>query len=122
MIQDKYPVLTNCWGAMDSLKVGLEAAGDEQKQSCFYNGWKCNHYISNLFLFSPAGQICAAYFNAPGTVHDSMMAQMSGIYSKIDEVYVRTGAQVVVDSAFSKNTRNSLIKSFANTINRDGRS
>ena len=121
MIQDKYPALTNCWGAMDGLKIGLEAAGDEQTQSRFYNGWKCDHYISNLFLFSPAGRICAAYFNAPGTVHDSTMALMSGIYSKIDEVYVRTGARVVVDSAFSKNSRNSLIKSFASNIDRDGR-
>ena len=121
MIQDKYPALTNCWGAMDGLKIGLEAAGDKQTQSRFYNGWKCDHYISNLFLFSPAGRICAAYFNAPGTVHDSTMALMSGIYSKIDEVYVRTGARVVVDSAFSKNSRNSLIKSFASNIDRDGR-
>ena len=58
MIQDKYPALTNCWGAMDGLKIGLEAAGDEQAQSRFYNGWKCDHSISNLFLFSPAGRIC----------------------------------------------------------------
>ena len=85
MVQDIYPALTNCWGAMDGLKIELEAAGDEQKQSHFYNGWKCDHYISNLFLFSPAGRICAAYFNAPGTAHDSTMAQMSGMYSKIDD-------------------------------------
>ena len=49
------------------------------------------------------------------------MAQMSGIYDKIDDVYVRTGARVVVDSAFSKNDRNLLIKSFANNIDRSGR-
>ena len=30
--------------------------------------------------------------NTPGTVHDGTRAQMSGIYSKIDEVYVCTGA------------------------------
>ena len=46
---------------------------------------------------------------------------MSGIYNKIDDVYIRTGARVVVDSAFSKNNRNSLIKSFANNIDRSGR-
>ena len=49
------------------------------------------------------------------------MAQMSGMYSKIDKVYIHT-AQVVVDSAFSKNTRKSLIKLFANNVDRDGRS
>ena len=37
MIQDQYPALSNCWGAMDGLKVGLEAAGDEQVQSQYYN-------------------------------------------------------------------------------------
>ena len=36
------------------------------------------------FLFSPAGKICATYFNAPGTAQNSTMAQMSGGYDKID--------------------------------------
>ena len=121
MVAQKYPSLNDCWGAMDGLKVGVECAGDEVTQNRFYNGWKCDHYISNVFLFSPAGKICAVYFNAPGIVHDSTMAQMSGIYDKIDDVYRRTGARVVVDSAFSKNDRNSLIKSFANNIDRNGR-
>ena len=65
MVSEKYPSLNDCWGAMDGLKVGLEAAGDEATQNRFYNGWKCDHYISNLFLFSSAGKIGAAYFNAP---------------------------------------------------------
>ena len=72
MVAQKYPSLNDCWGAMDGLKVGVECAGDEVTQNRFYNGWKCDHYISNVFLFSPAGKICAVYFNAPGIVHDSV--------------------------------------------------
>ena len=52
--------------------------------------------------------------NINGIVHDSTMADMSGIY---DNVYVRTCARVVMDSVFSKNNQNLLIKSSANNIN-----
>ena len=121
MISTKYPSLQDCWGAMDGLKIEIEVPKDEDTQNMFYNGWKCGHYISNLFLFSPNGKICACYFNAPGTVHDSTMANRSGIYERIDEVYVKTGGRVVVDSAFGKRNHSSLIKSFANNIDQQGR-
>ena len=121
MISAKYPSLPDCWGAMDGLKIEIEVPKDEDKQNMFYNGWKCGHYISNLFLFAPNGKICACYFNAPGTVHDSTMAIRRGIYDSIDEIYVRTGGRVVVDSAFGKQNRNSLIKSYANNIDQQGR-
>ena len=52
----KYPALTNCWGAMDGLKIRLERAGNPRVQNLFFNGWTHNHYISNLFLFSPDGK------------------------------------------------------------------
>lgn len=119
-IAEKYPALTNVWGAMDGLKIPIETAGDTLIQNQFYNGWKCSHYISNLFLFSPAGKICAAYFNAPGTTHDSTMARLGGIYDKIDKMYAETGYKVVVDSAFGKGERASLVKSFANNVNNQG--
>jgi hypothetical protein len=65
----KYPALQNCWGAMDGLKIRLECAGNSKMQNLFYNGWTQDHYISNLFLFSPDGKIRACYVNAPGSVH-----------------------------------------------------
>ena len=83
---------------MDGLKVALQAAGDEVVQNFYYNGWKCDHFILNVFVFSPVGKICAAFYNAPGTMHDSTMAQLGS--GKIDEVYTQTGEKVVVDSAF----------------------
>ena len=40
MIQDQYPALSNCWGAMDGLKVGLEATGDVTcKTYICHNSW-----------------------------------------------------------------------------------
>ncbi len=39
-------------------------------KSHFYNGWTHDHCVANLFLFTPDGQICAAYVNSPGTAHD----------------------------------------------------
>jgi hypothetical protein len=37
------PALTNCWGAMDGLKVRLEKAGNSQIQNIFFNGWTHDH-------------------------------------------------------------------------------
>ena len=40
MINQKYPLLTNCWGAMDCLKLTLQRAENETQQNNFYkNGW-----------------------------------------------------------------------------------
>jgi GT2 family glycosyltransferase len=71
-------------------------------QNIFFNGWTHGHYVSNPFLFSPDGKVRACYINAPGTFHDSTIANMSTIYDLIDNLYERMGSKIVVDSAFSK--------------------
>lgn len=119
-ITEKYPALTNCWGAMDGLKIRLERAGNAQVQNLFFNGWTHDHYISNLFLFSPDGKIRACYCNAPGAMHDSTLAKWGGIYDKIDKLYRARGAKVVVDSAFSSEQRDSVYKSFQTNIDNQG--
>jgi hypothetical protein len=116
----KYPALQNCWGAMDGLKIRLECAGNSQMQNLFYNGWTHDHYISNLFLFSPDGKIRACYVNAPGSVHDSTMAKWGGLYQKIDDMYRIHGVKIVVDSAFASDARDSVYKSYQNNIDNDG--
>ncbi len=47
------------------------------------------HCVSNLFLLTLGGQICATYLNSPGTTHDSTIANISKIYGHTDEVYHR---------------------------------
>jgi DDE superfamily endonuclease len=116
----KYPALVNCWGAMDGLKIRLEKAGNPRVQNLFYNGWTHDHYISNLFLFSPDGKIRACYVNSPGNMHDSTMAKWGGIYDKVDDLYRTHGVKIVVDSAFSLEGRDSVYKSYQNNIDNHG--
>ena len=119
-IREKYPALHNCWGAMDGLKLRVERSGNYQIQNMFFNGWQHDHYISNLFLFSPDGKIRACYINAPGTMHDSTMAKWGNVYSKIDQLFAERGAMIVVDSAFSSENRQSMFKSWQSNIDNQG--
>jgi hypothetical protein len=124
-INDKYPSLTNVWGSMDGLKLYLQQAGRKDGrgdvQNYFLSGWTHDHYVSNLFLFSLDGKIHKFFVNAPGCWHDSTLANTSGIYDDLDEIYhAHGGAQVVVDSAFSKDNRPSLVKSHQNIMDRFG--
>jgi DDE superfamily endonuclease len=89
-------------------------------QNLFYNGWTHNHYISNLFLYSPDRKIRACYVNAPGSVHDSTMAKWGGLYQKVDNMYRIYGVKIVVDSAFASKARDLDYKSFQNIIDNDG--
>ena len=59
-------------GAMDGLKLYVEASGDEAVQSRFYNGWTHDHYVSNVFYFVPDGTMRFMCINCPGTMHDSL--------------------------------------------------
>jgi hypothetical protein len=86
---------------MDGLKLLLQQSGDLKIQRRYYNGWTHDHYVTNLFLFSPDGKIHQCFLNAPGCMHDSTMAQWSSIYHELDALYKRTGAKIVIDSAFA---------------------
>jgi DDE superfamily endonuclease len=124
-INVKYPSLTNVWGSMDGLKLFLQQAGRKDGkgdvQNYFYNGWTHDHYVSNLFLFSPDGKIRKYFLNAPGCWHDSTLANSSGMYDDLDRIFeAHDEAQVVVDSAFSKDNRPSLVKSHQNIMDRLG--
>jgi len=120
IVEEKYPLLKKTWGATDGLKIRLQSPTDEIKQSLFYNGWTHDHYTTNLFLFSPDGKIRAMYVNAPGCLHDSTLANWSGIYDKIEKLHSKQGYSVVVDSAFNKEDRGGLIKSHQTNVGSDG--
>ena len=119
-INVKYPCLTDVWGAMDGLKLLLECAGDEETQNVFYNGWTHDHYVSNLFLFSPDGKIRKMFINAPGCWHDSTLGNTSGMYPALDAVFESRGGRVVADSAFSQVRSRAILKSHKNIVDRDG--
>jgi hypothetical protein len=66
----------------------------------FYNGWLHGHFVSTVFVFAVDGTIQICGLNAPGSMHDSTIADYTGVYDKLERVYEATGGRVIVDSAF----------------------
>lgn len=91
----------------DGLKVILKQSGDAVIQNRFYNGW--TYYDGNLLLLTPNGKINACSLNAPGPFHDSSIAELAGVYNKLQEYFDRNGGKCVVGSAFCRNFHPFLI-------------
>jgi hypothetical protein len=106
-----YPLLSDVWSTMDGLKLYLQQLGNTEIQACYYNGWTHGHYVTSIFVFCPDGTIPIAFFNVPGSVHDSQVAHWGRVYDELGAVYDDTGGKCTVDSAFSKVNRPFLIKS-----------
>ena len=111
-IGNKYQVLQRerVWGAADGLKLRLQQSTDWAIQNKYYNGWTGGTYVNSVFVFAPDGRIQIATINAPGTFHDSTMADY-GIYEKMGRLFKDFKVKVVVDSAFNLKDVNCLIKS-----------
>ena len=77
----------------------------------YYNGWVHGHYVSNVLLFTPDGHIICTVLNAPGSVHDSTLADWGGVYEKLEHAYNTTGGKCCLDSDFSAVKADYLIKS-----------
>jgi len=107
----RHPALSDVYCIADGLKLLIEQSGDVIIQNRFYNGWKHDHYVSNVFVFGPHGRIIACAINAPGCLHDSIIAGFGNIYEKLQATYDSTGGKCVVDSAFARARFPFLIKS-----------
>jgi hypothetical protein len=70
-----------------------------------------DHYDTSVFCFCPDRTIPIAFFNVPGSVHDSQVAEYGNIYGKYEDVFWLTGAKCCVDSAFGNMNREYLYKS-----------
>jgi DDE superfamily endonuclease len=115
----KHPLLTDVYCVADGVKFYFEQCEDLDEQCMYYNGWKCDHFVGNLFVFSLDGLIIGCVVNAPGSIHDSTLAELGGIYDKLNDVYVRTGGKCCVDSAFCNSANPCLIKSSENIMRAD---
>ncbi len=91
----RHPLLHNCWAMMDGLKLHLQQSGNTTIQERFYNGWTHDHYVTSVFCFCPDRTISIAFFNVPGSVHDSQVAELGNIYEKLEQVYETTGGEVL---------------------------
>jgi hypothetical protein len=69
-----------------------------------------HHYVTSVFCFCPHGTIPIAFFNVPGSVHESQVAELGKIYSKLEHVYKTTRGECCVDSAFGNMDRDYLLK------------
>ena len=70
-------------------------------QNAYYNGWTCAHYCSNILTFAPDGSIIHAILNAPGSWHDSNIADR--LYSKLLN-NTPDGYRIISDTAFPRCT------------------
>jgi hypothetical protein len=115
-VQSRHPFLADVWCTIDGITLMLECAAEENEQNRSYNRLTCDHYIGAVLVFCPDGMIPMCFYNVPGTVHDSNIALMGGIYAKLEAVNNLTGARCTVDSAFARNTYPFLIKSCKPTL------
>jgi hypothetical protein len=115
LIVERHPRLTGAFASIDGLNLPVQTAEDEEMENATYNGWLCEHYISQVLVFAPKGMshcypllrspmawpgvVIAAKLNAPGSWHDSRVALP--IYQKLrsrtpDRFYL------VADTAFPR--------------------
>jgi len=78
----KYPSLPEVWGTADGLNLDIQSTKDDRVQSMFYNGWTHGHYVSSVLVFGFDGVIKICGLNAPGNMHDSLLADYAGVYEK----------------------------------------
>jgi hypothetical protein len=108
---ERHPLLNDCWTTMNGLKLYLQASGNLEIQERFYNGWTHDHYVTSVFCFFPNRTIPIAFFNVPGSIHNSQVAEMGQIYWKLEKAYEKTGGKCCVDLAFSNADRQYIYKS-----------
>lgn len=116
LVREKYSMLENVWCTMDGLKLMLECSSDEDEQNNYYNGWTGDHYVNAVLGFCPDGTIRVCCYNVPGSVHDSTIAELGGIYDKLGKVFTSCDGKCTVDSAFARNKYPFLIKSGKNNL------
>ncbi len=99
------------WCVMDGLKIPIQKPADDETQNVYYNGWLHNHFAGCGFAFAPSGVVVAYTVNAPGSWHDSFLAENGGIYSKLESFFETTGRKAAVDSAYLLKRCPFLVKS-----------
>ena len=82
---------------MDGLKLYLQQSGNFVIQERFYNWWIHNHYVTSVFCSCPNGTIPIAFFYVLGSVHDSQVTDLGGIYDKLEKVFETTGGKCCVN-------------------------
>ncbi|KAK7444571.1 hypothetical protein VKT23_015249 [Stygiomarasmius scandens] len=101
LIVARHPLLVGAFGSVDGLKLPVQTSSDDEIENATYNGWLHEHYISNVLCFSPEGVVIACRLNAPGSWHDSRVAQ--SVYEKL-LYHTPEGYYLIADTAFPRGT------------------
>ncbi len=96
---------------VDGLNLCIKRPPDENIQSLYYNGWTHDQYITNFFVITPDGRSPMAYFNIPGCVHDSQVAELGNSHAELEKFFDNYGVQCAVDSGFAKIAKDFMVKS-----------
>jgi hypothetical protein len=70
----RHPLLTDIFAVADGLKLYFQQCDGLDEESMYCNGWKHDHFITNVRVFSIDGRMIATVTNAPGSLHDSTLA------------------------------------------------
>lgn len=117
LITQRHPMLEGAFGSIDGLSLVAQESDDPEIENATYNGWKTDHRVNNVFVFSPEGYIflatrnssihisfsvgviMSAVINAPGSWHDAHVARP--IFQQLRN-RAPDGYFLVADSAFPK--------------------
>jgi hypothetical protein len=111
IISRRHAILQDVFCVGDGLKLTIQKPGNEAVQSRFYNGWTHGHYVTNLFIFAPDGLIIFCVINAPGSIHDSTLAEWGDFYTIINSINDECGGKCCMDSAFAGSKNDAIIRS-----------
>lgn len=56
LIAARHPLLEGAFGSIDGLSLKCQESNDPELENATYNGWKSDHCISNILVFSPEGK------------------------------------------------------------------
>jgi len=87
VVSSQFPVLNGTWCVVDGLKIPIQKSGDEAIQNAYYNGGLHSHFIGCIFVFSPSRLTVACTLNAPGSWHDSYIAENGGLYDTLQTIH-----------------------------------
>jgi len=101
--------------AADGVKLAIECVGDDPiVENRHFNRWTHDHYVTAIIVFAPDGTVPACVFDAPGSMHDSNIAEYGFLlYEKLELMWILYRAITVVDSAFPAGDKPYFIKSSA---------
>ncbi|KAL0059585.1 hypothetical protein AAF712_013676, partial [Marasmius tenuissimus] len=52
-IQKRHPMLVGAFRSIDGLSLPVQVSEDVEIENATYNGWKTEHHVNNILVFSP---------------------------------------------------------------------